>query len=63
MEDLSKFRQAIDNIDDNIIRLLKERMDVATAIADYKLEHNQSITDKAREQQKLNTLEKKSALL
>ena len=60
MEDLSKFRQAIDNIDDNIIRLLKERMDVATAIADYKLEHNQSITDKAREQQKLNTLEKKA---
>ncbi len=60
MEDLSNLRVQIDSIDENIIRLLKERMDVATAIAEYKLAHNQGITDKTREQQKLNALAQKA---
>ncbi len=56
MRDLKQCREDIDRIDSQILTLLKERMDVATDIAMYKLEHNQSISDPGREHAKLQKL-------
>lgn len=60
MRDLLQCRDDIDRIDNEIIRLLTERMDVANDIAQYKLANNQSITDAKREHSKLVTLRKKA---
>ena len=56
MRDLSQCREAIDSIDANILKLFKERMEVANDIAHYKLMHNQGITDASREMAKLKAL-------
>ena len=53
MRDLLACRDDIDRIDNQIIKLLEERMDVANDIAEYKLVHNQSIVDATREHAKL----------
>lgn len=63
MRDLLQCRNDIDRIDTNILELLKERMEVANDIAEYKLNHNQSITDAARENSKLKTLRQKAKAL
>ena len=60
MRDLLQCRDDIDRIDNEIIRLLTERMDVANDIAKYKLEKNQPITDAQREHSKLVTLREKA---
>src|SRR5574344_1469781 len=60
MRDLLQCRNDIDRIDTQILQLLRERMDVATDIARYKLAHNQSITDPVREHAKLVTLRAKA---
>lgn len=60
MRDLLQCRDDIDRIDSQILKLLQERMDVATDIASYKLAHNQSITDSVREHSKLQTLRNKA---
>lgn len=56
MRDLIQCRNDIDAIDSNILKLFKERMEVATDIAHYKLLHNQGITDTEREIAKLKKL-------
>lgn len=56
MRDLIQCRNDIDAIDSNILKLFKERMEVATDIAHYKLLHNQGITDTEREMAKLQKL-------
>jgi chorismate mutase/prephenate dehydratase len=56
MRDLLQCREDIDSIDRQILDLLEKRMDVAKDIAEYKLSHNQSITDTSREQIKLQKL-------
>lgn len=53
MRDLIACRDDIDRIDSQLIKLLAQRMDVANDIAEYKLIHNQSITDAVREHSKL----------
>lgn len=60
MRDLLECRQAIDDIDNQIIELLKARQAVATDVAIYKLAHDQKIVDKTREGQKLNTMMSKA---
>lgn len=60
MRDLLQCRDDIDRIDTQILKLLRERMDVATDIARYKLSHNQSITDPIREHAKLVNLRTKA---
>lgn len=54
--DLSKIRAAIDNIDDQIIELLKQRNDIAIEVAKYKLANNLPIVDKKRERAKIEKL-------
>ncbi|MCI6862998.1 prephenate dehydratase [Anaerobiospirillum succiniciproducens] len=56
MRDLLDCRDAIDEIDSKIIKLLQERQAVATDVAIYKLHHDQRIVDKQREAQKIATL-------
>lgn len=60
MRDLLACRDAIDNIDNQIIALLKQRQEVARDVAIYKLAHDQQIVDKQRENQKLTTLMNKA---
>ncbi|WP_295364598.1 prephenate dehydratase domain-containing protein [uncultured Succinivibrio sp.] len=56
MRDLLQCRDDIDSIDRQILDLLEKRMDVAKDIAEYKLSHNQGITDTSREHIKLQKL-------
>jgi monofunctional chorismate mutase len=58
--DLQDFRRQIDKIDDDILRLFKERMDVSRQIAFYKKAHNIPTVDAAREQEKLSSIEEKA---
>ena len=37
MEDLMKLRESIDEIDSEIVRLYKERMDISKHVAEYKI--------------------------
>lgn len=63
MNDLEQCRQAIDEIDTQILKLLRERMQVAEDIAQIKLNHNAKVTDRKREQEKLNVLQREGKLL
>ena len=56
MRDLLDCRDAIDDIDNQIMHLLQARQAVARDVAIYKLHHDQGIVDKRRESQKLRTL-------
>ncbi len=58
--DLQDYRQQIDGIDDQMIRLFAERMDVAAKIAAYKNEHNLPINDPSREREKLAVIAEKA---
>lgn len=51
--ELSDYRNQIDHIDRELIRLFAERMDVAAGIAAYKKEHGLPVLDPARERAKL----------
>lgn len=56
MRDLTQCRADIDKVDAAIIRLLKERLDIAADIAVNKLQAGKPITDLQRERSKLNAL-------
>ncbi|MEA4815258.1 MAG: prephenate dehydratase domain-containing protein [Lachnospiraceae bacterium] len=58
--DLKDMRNAIDEIDGKIIRLISQRMDIAKDIARYKAENNLPIPDPERERQKLAELAKEA---
>ena len=51
--DLSQYRERIDSIDRELIRLFTERMNIAHSIAEYKVEHHLPVLDAARERAKL----------
>lgn len=50
--ELNDLRHQIDEIDRSLTSLLEQRMDVAAAVADYKLAHSLPVLDAAREQDK-----------
>lgn len=50
---LNKFRNQIDKIDNNIIILLKKRLDIVKKVGEYKHKHNLKIVDKTREKELL----------
>ena len=58
--DMQYFREQIDRIDDELIRLFKERMDVSREIARYKKEHGLPVLDAAREKEKLAVVSEKA---
>ena len=49
--DLATYRERIDAIDHDILRLFKERMQTAAEIGRYKAEHNLPILNHARERE------------
>lgn len=55
MEDLMKMRASIDEIDSEIVRLYKERMDISKHVAEYKITTGK-VFDKTREDEKLEKL-------
>lgn len=56
MIDLSESRKNIDEIDRRIVELFEQRMREANAVAEYKRETGKAVYDKAREDEKLETL-------
>ena len=58
--DLSELRTQIDAVDDEIIRLVTRRMDIAAEIAAYKKEHNLPVLNAKREREKLVDVASKS---
>jgi len=56
MEKLSSLREQIDNIDEQIVKLLCERFDAVQNIAEYKKAHGLEILQKARESEVLNKI-------
>lgn len=53
---LKEYRNEIDRIDGEILRLFQNRMDVAEKIADYKRENGLPVLDAGRERDKLNAI-------
>ena len=58
--ELKDYRDQIDQIDDEIVRLFQQRMDVAAQIAEYKKEHDLPILQAGREREKLADLSSKT---
>ena len=54
--DLKDYRNEIDKIDSELVRLFQERMDIAAQIANYKKSHGLPILQPSREQEKLQAL-------
>lgn len=58
--DLIQFREQIDRIDDELLRLFIERMEVAAGIAAYKKENHLPVLDMRREREKLLKIAEKT---
>lgn len=56
MEDLSKIREKINEIDNEIVKLWKERMETCLSVAQYKKENNLPVLDSKRETELLNRI-------
>ena len=59
MTDLERYRDEIDEIDSEIVRLFEKRMKVSEEVAEYKIKTGKQVLDPARESQKIHTLKKK----
>ena len=51
---LEELRQKINQIDDELIKLLEKRMDLVSKVASYKLETGKAVLDSKREETILN---------
>ena len=54
--ELKEYREQIDRIDAELVRLFQERMKVSAAIGAYKKENGLAVLDKSREREKLASL-------
>ena len=54
MNELDKYRQEIDSIDEELIELFEKRLNVVLKVAEYKNNNNSPVLHTAREQQVLN---------
>jgi chorismate mutase/prephenate dehydratase len=59
-EDIDVLRQAIDEIDENILDLINQRLSLAKQIGDFKKQDGIQITDSGREKEILNRLLRKN---
>ena len=59
MQSLSGFREKIDQIDNEILRLFEKRMDVSAEIATFKQSQGLAIRDPQREMDKLEEIRNK----
>lgn len=53
---LSEYREKIDEVDRELVRLFAERMDIARGIAEYKKENGLAVFDPSRERKKLASI-------
>ena len=60
MTDLERYRDEIDEIDSEIVRLFEKRMKVSEEVAEYKIKTGKQVLDPARESQKIHTLKEKA---
>ena len=60
MEDLTKLRDQIDSIDDQIVKLFEERMKVSEGVAAYKRSVGKPVLDKEREKNKIEKVTAKT---
>lgn len=51
--DLTKLREQIDGIDEQIVELFERRMDICREVAEYKIAAGKNVLDKSREAEKL----------
>ena len=58
--ELLEYREQIDEIDKEIIRLFESRMKVSERVAAFKIKNGMKVLDPAREQQKLNEVSEKA---
>ena len=54
--DLKDLRKKIDEIDSSLVELYEKRMEVSSAIADYKIENGKKVYDRERELEKIKTV-------
>jgi chorismate mutase/prephenate dehydratase len=54
--ELSEYREKIDEVDRELVRLFAERMDIARGIAEYKKENGLAVFDPSRERKKLASI-------
>ena len=54
--DLKELRNQIDEIDSSLVELYEKRMEVSSAIADYKIENGKKVYDRERELEKIKTV-------
>ncbi len=54
--DLQELRKQIDEIDSSLVELYEKRMEVSSAIADYKIENGKKVYDRERELEKIKTV-------
>ena len=59
--DLKKYRDQIDEIDEQIVKLFEKRMKICGDIADYKKDTGKAVFDSQREREKMNALVKMAA--
>ena len=60
MTDLERYRDEIDEIDSEIVRLFEKRMKVSEEVAEYKIKTGKQVLDPVRESQKIHTLKEKA---
>jgi len=53
-KELDNLRQEINNIDDEMIKLFKRRMDIVRGVAEYKIKNDMEVLDKSREDYIIN---------
>ena len=58
--ELSEYRNKLDSIDEEILRLFSERMNIAAEIASWKQENSLPVLDVRREKEKLQRIEEMS---
>ncbi len=61
MDELSNLRQKIDSVDDQIFKLLCERIEICRAIGDAKRKQGLEVKDSSRENQVYKRVKEKSA--
>ncbi|MDO5135659.1 MAG: prephenate dehydratase [Eubacteriales bacterium] len=60
MNDLERYRQEIDRIDSQLVRLFEERMQVCESVAQYKIKTGRQVLDPERERQKIAAVREKA---
>ncbi|MCL2049222.1 MAG: chorismate mutase [Defluviitaleaceae bacterium] len=61
MNNLTELRAQVDKIDDELLLLFEKRMNIVSEITDYKKANGLPILNRAREEEKLNTIWEKSS--